>query len=53
MYVLRHGKNKNNLYIEEKAETVQFLEATKEDGGTVRIAFTTTNGGHYPTLQFV
>lgn len=47
--------NDNDEYenIEETAETVKFLEATKEDGEKVRISFTTTNGGYYPTLSFV
>jgi hypothetical protein len=48
-------------YRQETGETVKFLEATREETNEdgekvlekVRIAFTTTNGGHYPTLEFV
>lgn len=43
----------DDVYDPETAETRQYFLATDANGEHLRIEFKTTNGGHYPELQFV
>ena len=42
-----------DVYDPATSETTQYFLATDANGEHVRIEFKTTNGGHYPELQFV